>query len=76
MIFSRSLIAHLASDPIEAAFTTYRNLLTQKGQYMTFLFSDGSENIFVSATPEEHLGIRGDMVSMMPIAGTMRKGDL
>lgn len=76
MIFSRSLTAHLASDPIEAAFATYRNLLTQKGQYMTFLFSDGSENIFVSATPEEHLGIRGDTVSMMPIAGTMRKWDL
>lgn len=73
MIFSRSLIAHLASDPLESALATYRNLLTQKGQYMTFLFSDGSENIFVSATPEEHLGIHGDTVSMMPIAGTTRK---
>ncbi len=43
---------------------------------MTFLFSDGDENIFVSATPEEHLGIHGEKVTMMPIAGTMRKWDI
>ena len=42
---------------------------------MTFLFSDGRENIFLSATPEKHLSVTGTRVEMNPIAGTLRKMD-
>ena len=75
MIFSRILLSDLTSDMTLGALTTYRNLLVQKGQYMTFLFSDGRENIFVSATPEQHLSVDGDTIMMNPIAGTLPKGD-
>ncbi len=41
---------------------------------MTFHFSDG-ENNFLGATPEQHLCIECDTVTMNPIAGTLKKID-
>ncbi|MBU1935046.1 chorismate-binding protein, partial [Patescibacteria group bacterium] len=53
----------------------FRRLLLQKGQYMTFLFSDGQGHFFVGASPERQLEIRGGNVVKNPIAGTMPKGE-
>lgn len=52
----------------------YKRLLGMKGQYMTFLFSVNKEEYaFVGASPECHLRIQGQKVTMNPIAGTLKK---
>lgn len=51
----------------------YKRLLELRGQYMTFLFSVNDEYAFIGATPECHLRIQNEKVTMNPIAGTLRK---
>ncbi|MDP2103901.1 MAG: chorismate-binding protein, partial [Candidatus Gracilibacteria bacterium] len=76
MILSQPYVGKIKDFSEEDVESAFRNCLKQKGQYMTVLFSDGGENYFVSLTPEQHLGITNDEVTMNPIAGTMRKGDI
>ncbi|MDD2694048.1 MAG: chorismate-binding protein [Candidatus Gracilibacteria bacterium] len=64
-------IQDFSEHDVESAF---RNALRQKGQYMTLFFSDGEGEYFVSLTPEQHLMITPDRVTMDPIAGTLKKG--
>ncbi len=76
MILSQPLsgkIQDFSRKDVESAF---RNCLKQRGQYMTVLFYDGEGNSFVSLTPEQHLGITDEKVTMNPIAGTLKKGDI
>lgn len=42
------------------------------GAYMTFCFHDG-ERFFVGSSPERHVTIRGGVVKMNPISGTLPK---
>lgn len=65
-------IANFSEQDVESAF---QNALEQKWQYMTVLFSDGEGQYFVSLTPEQHLGISENTITMNPIAGTLRKWD-
>lgn len=74
MIFSQPFSGKIRNYRPEIAGVIYKNLLRQRGQYMTFHFSDG-ENDFLGATPEQHLCIEGDTVTMNPIAGTLKKVD-
>lgn len=74
MIFSQPFSGKIHNYTSEIARAIYKNLLKQRGQYMTFHFSDG-ENDFLGATPEQHLCIEGDTVTMNPIAGTLKKID-
>jgi phenazine biosynthesis protein phzE len=86
IVYSRPFDSCVESDDVsmeQAAHSTFRRLLEQQGQYMTFLYtvpdaSDivGSHKYFVGATPERHLTIQSDgTVIMNPIAGTLKKGD-
>lgn len=74
VIFSQPFSGKIQNYRPEIARAIYKNLLKQRGQYMTFHFSDG-ENDFLGATPEQHLCIEGDTVTMNPIAGTLKKVD-
>lgn len=74
VIFSQPFSGKIHNYTSEIARAIYKNLLKQRGQYMTFHFSDG-ENDFLGATPEQHLCIEGDTVTMNPIAGTLKKID-
>lgn len=74
VIFSQPFSGKIRNYRSEIAGVIYKNLLRQRGQYMTFHFSDG-ENDFLGATPEQHLCIEGDTVTMNPIAGTLKKVD-
>ena len=74
MIFSQPFSGKIEKYRPKIARAIYRNLLKQRGQYMTFHFSDG-DNDFLSATPEQHLCIEGDTITMNPIAGTLKKVD-
>jgi phenazine biosynthesis protein phzE len=75
VIYSRRFEGKIGNMSPEVLLSIYKNLLKQRGQYMTLLFTDGHDRNFVAATPEQHLGIQGDSVSMTPIAGTIRKVD-
>ncbi len=66
-------IQDFSEQDVESAF---KNALRQKWQYMTVLFSDGDGQYFVSLTPEQHLMITHDKVTMDPIAGTLKKWDI
>lgn len=74
-IFSQPFSGKIRDYRNEILLAIYWNLLKQKGQYMTFCFSDGEANDFVWATPEQHLCIEDDTVTMNPIAGTLKKVD-
>lgn len=75
VIFSQPYSGKIRNYRTEIGEAIYKNLLKQRGQYMTFFFSDGEENDFIGATPEQHLCIQGDTVTMNPIAGTLKKID-
>lgn len=75
VIFSQPYSGKIQNYRTEIGLAIYKNLLKQRGQYMTFFFSDGEENDFIWATPEQHLCIQGDTVTMNPIAGTLKKID-
>src|SRR3989344_4819416 len=56
------------------ALSIYRALLCREyGTYMRFIFSDGMRT-FIGASPERHLTVAQDSVTMNPISGTLRKG--
>lgn len=60
-------------DPLETALGVFRNLLvSERNAYWTFLIHTGRE-IMVGATPERHVRLRGGVVTMNPISGTLRK---
>lgn len=56
----------------EIILAMYKKLLKNKWAYMTYLFNT-DENVFLWASPERHLSIENDKVTMNPIAGTMWK---
>lgn len=56
------------------ALSVFRNLLSEGGAYMTFMFSDGSDYL-IGASPERHLSVKDGVVGMTPISGTYRKAD-
>jgi phenazine biosynthesis protein phzE len=56
-----------------AANTIFARLArSELGAYMTFCFYDG-ERYFIGSSPERHITIRGGVVRMNPICGTLPK---
>lgn len=76
MILSQPYIGKIANFSEQDVESAFRNALRQKWQYMTILFSDGEGQYFVSLTPEQHLMIQDNEVTMDPIAGTLKKWDI
>jgi len=77
VVISRRFEGKLDTKCEENALSIFRQLLDQKGQYMTIVFVEKQKGFYlVGATPERHLEITNDSTIMMPIAGTLPKGDL
>jgi len=74
VILSRRFNGKLENMNSSIGNEIYHQLLSQRGQYMTFFLNDGERSL-MAATPERHLEIRDGKVVMNPIAGTMPKGD-
>lgn len=76
MILSQPYVGKIQNFSGRDAESAFRNCLKQRGQYMTVLFDDDEGNSFVSLTPEQHLGITNEEITMNPIAGTLKKWDI
>ena len=73
VVFSRKFEGLLDAMSPLVPLILFRRLLQQQGQYITFLFSDGTGHYFVGASPERQLEIHDENVIKNPIAGTMPK---
>ncbi|MBB5873629.1 phenazine biosynthesis protein phzE [Allocatelliglobosispora scoriae] len=71
-VIKRSYHGCLADYSPSTALTIFQRLLRQEhGTYWTFLVSFGGRTL-VGASPESHLRVDGDLVTMNPISGTYR----
>ncbi|MFG2039206.1 anthranilate synthase family protein [Dactylosporangium sp. NPDC048998] len=71
-VIHRTFEADLGGDPVAAALTVFRRLLTrERGAYWTFVVHTG-ERTLVGATPERHVSVDDGLVMMNPISGTLR----
>jgi phenazine biosynthesis protein phzE len=71
-VIHRVFEADLGGDPVAAALTVFRRLLTrERGAYWTFVVHTG-ERTLVGATPERHVSVEDGLVMMNPISGTLR----
>ncbi|MFI5908993.1 chorismate-binding protein [Dactylosporangium sp. NPDC051541] len=71
-VIHRVFEATLQGDPLAAALTVFRRLLThERGAYWTFLVHTGARTL-VGATPERHVSVDDGLVMMNPISGTLR----
>ncbi|MEV6926876.1 anthranilate synthase family protein [Dactylosporangium sp. NPDC051485] len=71
-VIHRVFEAGLSGDPVAAALTVFRRLLTrERGAYWTFVVHTG-ERTLVGATPERHVSVDDGLVMMNPISGTLR----
>ncbi|MEV8512628.1 anthranilate synthase family protein [Dactylosporangium sp. NPDC051484] len=71
-VIHRVFEADLGGDPVAAALTVFRRLLTrERGAYWTFVVHTG-ERTLVGATPERHVSVNDGLVMMNPISGTLR----
>ncbi len=73
VVFSRKFEGQLEAMSPLVPLILFHRLLQQQGQYITFLFSDGTGHYFVGASPERQLEIHDENVIKNPIAGTMPK---
>ncbi len=72
-LLSRKAHIKLASFDWKVANAIFQRLARNEfGAYMTFCFYDG-ERYFVGSSPERHVTIRGGVVQMNPISGTLPK---
>jgi 2-amino-4-deoxychorismate synthase len=71
-VIRRSFVARVAGYSATRALTIFRRLLQQEnGVYWTFLLAFGGRTL-IGATPESHVRVDGDRVTMNPISGTYR----
>ncbi|MGI5244140.1 anthranilate synthase family protein [Dactylosporangium sp. CA-139066] len=71
-VIHRVFEADLGGDPVAAALTVFRRLLTrERGAYWTFVVHTGARTL-VGATPERHVSVDDGLVMMNPISGTLR----
>jgi phenazine biosynthesis protein phzE len=71
-VIKRSLNGYLAEYSHDTALSIFRNLLRcEAGSYWTFLIHTG-ETTLVGASPERHVTLDRDQVTMTPISGTYR----
>jgi phenazine biosynthesis protein phzE len=75
-LLSRKARIKLADFDWKVANAIFQRLAhSEFGAYMTFCFHDG-ERFFVGSSPERHVTIRGGVVKMNPISGTLPKSML
>ncbi len=75
-LLSRKARIRIANFDWKVANAIFQRLARNEfGAYMTFCFHDG-ESFFVGSSPERHVTIRGGVVKMNPISGTLPKSVL
>lgn len=75
-LISRKCEITLADFSAAAANLIFRRLArNETGAYLTFCFFDG-ERYFVGSSPERHITVERDVVTMNPICGTLPKAAL
>jgi phenazine biosynthesis protein phzE len=71
-VIHRVFTATVDGDPLAAARSAFRRLLTgERGAYWTFLVHTGTRTL-VGATPERHVSVADGLTMMNPISGTFR----
>ncbi|GAA3944029.1 anthranilate synthase family protein [Actinoplanes auranticolor] len=71
-VIHRVYTADVDGDPLAAARSAFRRLLThEQGAYWTFLVHTGTRTL-VGATPERHVSVADGLTMMNPISGTFR----
>ena len=71
-VIHRVFEAGVDGDPLDAARSAFRHLLTaEQGAYWTFLVHTGTRTL-VGATPERHVSVADGLTMMNPISGTFR----
>jgi phenazine biosynthesis protein phzE len=71
-VIHRVFTATVDGDPVDAARSAFRRLLTrEQGAYWTFLVHTGTRTL-VGATPERHVSVTDGLTMMNPISGTFR----
>jgi phenazine biosynthesis protein phzE len=71
-VIHRVFTATVDGDPVDAARSAFRELLTrEQGAYWTFLVHTGTRTL-VGATPERHVSVADGLTMMNPISGTFR----
>jgi phenazine biosynthesis protein phzE len=73
-VISRSYEARCTMEPAAAALAWMRALLVgERGAHWTFAVSTPG-HVAVGATPESHVSVQDEVVTMNPISGTFRHG--
>jgi len=71
-VIKRQFMADITEYSIEKAFSIFRNLLeNERGAYWTFMICINNR-IFIGASPELHVSLKNNIVTMNPISGTYR----
>lgn len=71
-VLKRSYVASINNYSRAKLLALYRRLLLQSaGTYWVFLVDTG-DRVFIGATPERHVSLKGGVATMNPISGTYR----
>lgn len=71
-VLKREYIADIENYSLTKALSIFKNLLTlESGAYWTFIVYTG-EQLLVGATPERHVTLAEQIVTMNPVSGTYR----
>lgn len=71
-VLKREYIADIENYSLTKALSIFKNLLTlESGAYWTFIVYTG-EQLLVGATPERHVTLAEQVVTMNPVSGTYR----
>ncbi|MBL4829503.1 MAG: chorismate-binding protein [Aliivibrio sp.] len=71
-VIKRSFNGEFNNFSIDTMLSIFRKLISKEmGAYWTFIVKTDS-HILVGASPEQHIALKDNMVSMMPISGTYR----
>jgi phenazine biosynthesis protein phzE len=71
-VIKRSLTADIKDFDFNKALTIFRRLIqNETGAYWTFLINTG-DHIFIGASPELHVSLDNNTMTMNPISGTYR----
>ncbi|OLE25432.1 MAG: hypothetical protein AUG44_16060 [Actinobacteria bacterium 13_1_20CM_3_71_11] len=71
-VIMRSYLGHLADFTVDTALSVFGRLVrSEQGAYWVFLIHTGDRTL-VGASPERHVSLADDVVSMNPISGTYR----
>lgn len=75
-VLKREYLADIQNYSLTKALAIFKNLLTlESGAYWTFIVYTG-EQLLVGATPERHVTLAEQVVTMNPVSGTYRYPEL